>query len=147
MRKYLVLLALLGLMFLPVPIQAATVIHDGGNVISVDDGGGSLTVDGTLVDTGALSDTVFMDSMAINPYTEVTKALTGVKQIRLKARSGIDVRIATGTGSSTATTYEILYAGSEMIIKNLNGISVTIAAMGNDATASDTGTLSIMYCQ
>lgn len=93
-----------------------------------------------------LSDTVYMDSMAVNPYSESTKALTGVKQIRIKAQSAIDVRVAFGTGSSTATTYALIASGSELYIRDLNGISITVAALGN-GTTSDTGTIGITYCK
>jgi hypothetical protein len=118
---------------------------------NVDNWPTSQTIDGTVSVTGIVdlagSDTIFMDSMAVNPYSETTKSLTGVKQLKLKARTGIDVRVAMGTGSSTASTYEVIYAGSEMILKDLNSISIAIAVMGDDATSGDTGILSVIYCK
>lgn len=99
----------------------------------------------TATNTVMVSDTIYMDSMAINPYTETTKALTGVKQLELQALTGIDVRVAIGTGSSTSTTYRRVFAGDKFILKNLNAIAVTIAALGNDVTAADTGTLNVTY--
>lgn len=95
--------------------------------------------------TVMVSDAVYMDSMVVNASTgaETTKSLTGVKQIKLKARSAIAVRIATGTGSSTATTYDVIASGTIWELKDLNGISMNLAILGD--SGSDTGVLAITY--
>ena len=93
-----------------------------------------------------VSDTIYTDSIIINPYTQsATKSLTGVKQIRIKATTGIDVRIAFGTGGNTTGTYRLVKAGSPFIMRNLNAVNISILALGNDATSSDTGVVSVVY--
>lgn len=92
-----------------------------------------------------VSDTLYQDSMVVNNSSgaETTKALTDIKSLRLKATTGIDVRVAIGTGGSTATTYEVVFAGETFILKDLNAVDVTVAILGNGA--SDDGILSVFY--
>jgi hypothetical protein len=138
MKKLLCIAILLGVVGYAVYAWAWTAGRDAQPV------SGTVTATNTVM----VSDSVTCDSITVNPYTDTTKDLTGVKQLRLKARSGIDVRVAiAASGTTTGNNYEMIYAGSEFILKDLNAVDITIAAMGNDATAGDTGILSVVYCK
>ncbi len=124
-------------------VDTAIKIQDGGNTITVDGTVSATLSDNSVRDTGMLADDIQVDSCTVNPYSDVTKALTGVKSLRIKARTGIDVRVA--IGAATGNNYEVVFAGEPFVLKNLNAVDITIAAMGNDATAGDTGVVSIVY--
>lgn len=108
----------------------------------INDGGGSITVDGTVTATNTVmvADSLTQDTVSFTPYAESSKTYTNVKAIEIY-NAGKAVRWANVSGGcATGKGYWLIPASSPGYTKDgLNFSTVTIYFMG-DGTTADTGT-------
>ena len=101
-------------------------VDDNASTLSVDDGGGSLTVDGTVNTTaqniGTAAPTVYNVTMT-DANTEYSQALTNVKSLMFQCRGDYDIRYAFVSGQVATPTepYMTLKAGAVYSEQNFDG--------------------------
>jgi hypothetical protein len=93
-------------------------------------------------DIAAITSDIIQDVVTVNPYTEQTKTYTEVRQLRIKARTAIAVRVAFDD-ATTSDSYYVLSSGESLPLTNLYLSTVTVKLKG-DSTATDTGSVSII---
>ena len=92
-------------------------------------------------DIAAITSDIVQDVVTVNPYTEQTKTYTEVRQLRIKARTTIAVRVAFDD-ATTSDSYYVLSSGEALPLDSLYLSVVTVRLKGD--TTSDTGPVAII---
>jgi len=92
-------------------------------------------------DIAAITSDIVQDVVTVNPYTEQTATYTNVRQLRIRANTAINVRVAFDD-ATTSDSYTVLPSGSELPLVNLFLSTVTVRLKGNAET--DTGPVAII---
>lgn len=92
-------------------------------------------------DIAAITSDIVQDVVTVNPYTEQEKTYTEVRQLRIRARTAIAVRVAFDD-ATTSDSYYVLPSGDELPLASLYLSSVTVKLKGD--AGSDTGPVAII---
>lgn len=92
-------------------------------------------------DIAGITSDIVQDVVAVTPSAEVTRTYTEVRQLRIRARTAIAVRIAFDD-ATTADSYFVLPSGAELPLTSLYLSTVTLKLKGD--AGSDTGNVSII---
>lgn len=122
-------------------VDGTITVQDGGNVISVDDGGATLTVDGTITATqstaGNLNMTEANSAGLLTKATTVAGAVTGTEM-------QVDVVAALPTGTNTVGSVKVTDGSQTVDVNGSNQMEVNVnSASGLEVVQNTAGDFNV----